>query len=161
MTTRFEKLVEEYHALVMSLIYRYYGGRFRATAEDLSQEVWSKLWEAFKKNENNIVNFKSYLYRTVQTTMWDAARSLEKEGPVGSLEESDEPGGAPDEDGVHTRMALDGLLSRLERDEAQMVRAHLGGFNNAEIAALLGCSEGRVRNLLTRIKKKLTIWGGQ
>ena len=157
MSRRFERLVEEYHVLVMSLIRRYYGGRLNNRAEDISQEVWSKLWESFKKNENNIVNFKSYLYRTVQTTCWEAARSLENlETPQ---DDAAEPGEEPNEHLAGQRMALDKLLSRLKREEAQMVRAHLQGFNNAEIAALLGITEGRVRNLMTRIKKKLVEWG--
>ena len=159
MSQRFEALVDQYHVLVISLIKRYYGGRFREQADDLSQEVWAKLWENFKKNEKNIINFKSYLYRTVQTTLWDTARALEKD--PGPLEDSDEPGETPDTEQVHQRMALEDLLTRLDREESQMIRAHLQGFSNSEIATLLGSTEGRVRNLLTRIKKKLTLWGGK
>jgi len=155
----FEELVAKYHALVKSLILRYYGGRFRDQVEDISQEVWTKLWENFKKNENNIVNFKSYLYRTVQTTLWDAAQSLEKTHRVESLDDGEEPGLDPNEDQAHLLMILDRLVDRLSPEEARMIKAHLKGFNNAEIANLLGCSEGRVRTLLTRIKKKLAIWG--
>ncbi|MDJ0837202.1 MAG: sigma-70 family RNA polymerase sigma factor [Acidobacteriota bacterium] len=159
MAKRFEVLVHEYHTLVISLIKRYYGGRFREQADDISQEIWAKLWESFKKNENNIVNFKSYLYRTVQTTLWDTARALEKD--PGQLDDEAEPGETPNTEQAHQRMALEDLLSRLDEEESRMIRAHLQGFNNAEIGMLLGCSEGRVRNLLTRIKKKLVLWGGK
>ena len=114
-----------------------------------------------KKNENNIINFKSYLYRTVQTTLWDAARSLEKQTQVGSDWECDDLGERPDEELVHNRMQLDRLLEQLSPEESRMIRAHLKGFNNEEIAVLIGCGEGRVRNLLTRIKKKLAKWGKQ
>ena len=158
--TDFNKLVEQYHNLVMSLVRRYYGGRFNDRAEDLAQEVWVRLWESFKKNENNIVNFKSYLYRTVQTTLWDAARKLDKDACLEPIEDNAEPAVEPDENRIHQEIRIENLLDRLKPDEARMMKAHLKGFNNQEIGALMGCSEGRVRNLLTRIKKKLVAWGG-
>lgn len=161
MSDEFEKLVKQYHDLVMALIRRHYSGRFNYQAEDLAQEVWTKLYQSLKKNENNIVNFKSYLYRTVQTTLWDAARSLDKDGLADSLEESEGQGEDVDEDLLHQRMKLQNLLSRLPEEEARMMRAHLQGFSNGEIAVLLGVAEGRVRNLLTRIKKKLVLMGGK
>lgn len=161
MSAKFEKMVSKYHNLVMSLIRKHYHGRFNESAEDISQEVWAKLWENFKKNENNIVNFKSYLYRTVQTTLWDAARSLDKLDREEAIEEVfAEPGTDPDEDRVLQKMQVTRLLEKLNPEEARMMRAHLKGFNNGEIALMLGVSEGRVRNLLTRIKKKMTAWGG-
>ena len=157
MSAKFDALVEKYHALVMSLIHRYYGGRLSDQAEDLSQEVWTRLWERFKKNEKNIVSFKSYLYRTVQTTMWDAIRSVENNLPAEAV---DAETVGSDAEADHQAMAVRHLLTRLPDEEARMMRAYLKGFNNAEIAVLIGCSEGRVRNLLTRIKKKLAIMGG-
>lgn len=157
----FETLVEKYHNLVMSLIRRYYGGRLTSNAEDLSQEVWAKLWENFKKNENNIVNFKSYLYRTVQTTLWDASRSLDKLDREEAIEEAfNEPGVDPNEERVLQKMEVQRLLDQLSPEESRMMRAHLKGFNNGEIADMLGIGEGRVRNLLTRIKKKMADMGG-
>lgn len=157
MSRRFEDLVEEYHALVMALISRYYAGRLRDQADDISQEVWTKLWENFKKNESNIVNFKSYLVRTVQTTLWDTVRKLDQVDLSETIEEIAEP--QRDDPGPHERMALTDLITRLRPEEARIVRAHLQGFDYGEIAALLGVSEGRVRNLLTRIKKKMAKWG--
>ena len=160
MSENFDELVERYHQLVTSLIYRYYGGRLGEYADDLSQEIWTKLWHGFKKNEKNIVSFKSYLYRTVQTTLWDAIRDLEKHDRTDPLEEVVEPGVENNEDQLHQRMRLEDLLHRLPAQEARMMRAHLKGYNNQEIGVLLGVSEGRVRNLLSRIRKKLTLMGG-
>jgi RNA polymerase sigma factor (sigma-70 family) len=159
MPTDFDKLVEEYHGLVMSLIRRYYSGRLRDHAEDLSQEIWIKLYEAHKKNESNIVDFKSYLYRTVQTTLWDAIRSLEKQAGDLPLLETD----TPNEETVsrHERMALEKLAGHLEPHESQVVKLYLQGFSNQEMAVLTGSSEGGIRNLLTRVKKKLAKWGNR
>jgi len=157
MSAKFDQFVQKYHALVISLIHRYYGGRLGAQAEDLSQEVWTRLWQQFKKNENNIVNFKSYLYRTVQTTLWDAVRALED---TQSTEEFDVDQLGSEAQDDHKAMAVRHLLAQLPGEEARMMDAYLKGFSNGEIAVLLGCSEGRVRNLLTRIKKKLTKMGG-
>lgn len=159
MKQSFDDLVAQYHQLVMSLIYRYYGGQLGDRADDLAQEVWTRLWESFKKNERNIINFKSYLYRTVQTTLWDAVRALEKDRQLQPFEEF-EPQQDPEDERLHQRMALERMLETLKPDEARMIRAHLKGFNTEEIATMLGCSEGRVRNLLSRLKKKLIAMGG-
>lgn len=158
MSQSFEDLVAQYQGLVMSLIRRYYGGDLGDRADDLAQEIWIRLWASFEKNERNIVNFKSYLYRTVQTTLWDAIRSLEKERRLEPLEDHEQTHQA--EDLIHLRMDLDQQLASLKPDEARMIRAHLKGFSTDEIATLLNCSEGRVRNLLSRLKRKLTLLGG-
>lgn len=155
----FEKLVSKYHLLVMSLINRYYSGRLSERAEDLSQEIWAKLWENLKKNETNVVNFKSYLYRTVQTTLWDAIRQLDKDQTARSLHPEEEIPQSEETDDLHNRWALDQMLAQLKPEESRMMRAHLKGFNTQEIATLMDCSEGRVRNLLSRIRKKLTLMG--
>lgn len=150
----FEAKVSKYHKLVMSLIHRYYQGKLGNRAEDLSQEVWLKIWESLKKNETNVINFKSYLYRTVQTTLWDAIRKVrEGESDVDleqqEIPESDTPGGDLG------NIELEQRLAKLEWQEQQMVRAHLQGFNYSEIATLLNTSEGAVRNKLSRLKSRL------
>jgi len=155
----FEDLVERYHKLVMSLIQRYYGGRLSEHAEDLSQEIWVKLWTAFKKNEKNVINFKSYLYRTVQTTLWDAIRSNHLSNE--DVEDHPDSASSSGEDELHAKMTLSHILRGLKPEETRMVRAYLQGFNNSEIATLLGCSEGRVRNLLSRLKKKMALVEGE
>lgn len=149
----FEELVARYHKLVMSLINQYYGGQLKSQADDLSQDIWTKLWVAFKKNENNLVSFKSYLYRTVQTTLWDAIRS--KHPNAEEIDDHHMLNNSSNEDVVTAKMSLEQMMRGLKPEEAQMVRAYLKGFNNGEIAGLLGCSEGRVRNLLSRLKKKM------
>lgn len=156
----FENLVHKYQNLVLHLIRRHYGGGLQGQEEDLAQEIWTKLWQGLKKNENNVVNFKSYLYRVVQTTLWDAVETLKKQAPVNEPmpEEETAPESAPEQ--PVDRLALDTLVAKLKPEEARMIKAHLKGFSNEEIAVLLGTTEGRVRNLLTRIKKKLAELGG-
>jgi RNA polymerase sigma factor (sigma-70 family) len=85
---------------------------------------------------------------------------LEKHDRTDPLEEVVMPGVEADEDQIHQRMRLEDLLHRLPAQEARMMRAHLKGYSNQEIAVLLDVSEGRVRNLLSRIRKKLTLMGG-
>jgi len=157
MSSKFEALVEKYHRLVMHLISQYYGGALRHEADDLSQEIWTKLWEQFKKNEKNIVNFKSYLYRTVQTTLWDAIRRCERLEPSTDVYDEIESREGREEPRVLAKVEVERLMRDLRPQEKLMVQAYLKGYTNAEIATLLGCSEGRVRNLLFRIRKK---WAG-
>ncbi len=153
----FDQMVQQYQRLVIDLIRKYYSGKLRHMEEDLAQEVWLKLWSALSKNESKVDDFKSYLYRTVQTTLWDAIRRVEKEaGPDLELEvfvpaDDDQPS-------TDARLELESRMQVLTHEESLMIRAHLRGFNHEEIANLLAVSEGRVRNLLTRIKKKMA-WG--
>lgn len=147
----FDALVQKYQNLVLSLIQRTYGGHLAHQKEDLAQEVWIKLWDALKKNEKNIVSFKSYLYRTVQTTMWDAMQRLERM-PVEPLEDLPEE---PDQEPLLGKMSLEKLLESLSKDEQVMLKAWSNGFSYDDIAHLMKCSEGRVRNIISRAKKKL------
>ena len=114
--------------------------------------------DAFQKNQTNIVSFKSYLYRTVQTTLWDAIRTLDKDSQTESLTDG-HPVMAPSDRLHEERLALEGYLKELKPEEVRLIRAHLNGFSTDEIATLMGWSEGRVRNLLSRLKKKLIEMG--
>ncbi|MCB1043210.1 MAG: sigma-70 family RNA polymerase sigma factor [Acidobacteria bacterium] len=147
----FDELVAKYQRLVLDLIRKYYGGQLRHLEDDLSQEIWIKLWSAFKKSESQIDDFKSYLYRTVQTTLWDAIRMVEKRSAVGL----DDLELAEPESDLDSRMELETRMKGLSDEENLMIRAHLRGYNYDEIATMLDVSEGRVRNLMTRIKKKM------
>ena len=152
----FEAHVTQYRDLVMALIRRHYGGQLGHHAEDLSQEVWAKLWESLKKNETNVVSFKSYLYRTVQTTLWDAVEKLKREGLQPIDEELELPALQDVQSETLAAIEVEQRLESFSKQEQQMMQAHLKGFNYADIAALLGISEGRVRNSLSRMKKKMT-----
>lgn len=160
MSHKFEQLVEKYHRLVLHLVRKYYGGRFLEEAEDISQEIWSKLWVHLKKNESQVVNFKSYLYRTVQTTLWDTVQRAERD-PLSQSEELQLDNLQHDrspqlvEAEIHSRQMVSVLLRSLKKEDQIIVKAYLQGLNYDEIAVLLGTSEGRIRNLLTRIKKKM------
>ncbi|MCB1052850.1 MAG: sigma-70 family RNA polymerase sigma factor [Acidobacteria bacterium] len=151
----FEDLVQQYHLLVLHLIRRYYGGALGHLEEDLSQEVWTKLWDSFQKNESNIVQFKSYLYRTVQTTLWDAMRRLDQQTTESLADQLEEPQAEPFSPGLISQLDLEKKMDGLNREERLMVQAWLKGFSYQEIADLLACGEGRVRNCLSRIRKKL------
>lgn len=152
----FEDLVQSYHKLVLHLIHSYYGGAFQGQAEDLSQEIWTKLWNQFKKNESQVVNFKSYLYRTVQTTLWDAVRKRDRDPVELAQPELDQDLSSKSHEARFlAEYRVERLLNRLKREERLMMKAHLQGFSYPEIATMLNTSEGRVRNLISRIKKKL------
>lgn len=152
---RFEELVARYQRLLMSLIHRYWGGRLSHQADDLAQEVWAKLWVQFKKNESNVINFKSYMVRTLQTTMWDAIRTCENAAEE-ALSEETPTGCVPSgEAALLQSLQLQRLLEGLPDEEALMLRAHAQGFSSDEIARMLGCGEGRVRNRVSRLKKQL------
>ncbi|PIE03726.1 MAG: hypothetical protein CSA81_00685 [Acidobacteria bacterium] len=160
MSYEFEELVKKYQKLVIHLIHKYYGGALKEDSEDIAQDVWTKLWSQLKNNESQVVNFKSYLYRTVQTTLWDAVRKTEKTASVQTSEEELEGIGShlryqTNEERFLVNDQLEKLIVNLNDEEQLIVRAHLKGFNYDEIASLIGVSQGRVRNLLTRIKKKM------
>jgi RNA polymerase sigma factor (sigma-70 family) len=155
MSQDFEALVGQYQQLVLHLIRRSHGGALAHLGEDLAQDVWTKLWDSFSRHESSILHFKSYLYRTVQTTLWDAMQRLQTR-PTSSLEdELAEPAGPCFAEPVEQALDLDRRLELLGRQERLMVRAWLQGYNYEEIAGLLGISEGRVRNSLSRAKKRM------
>jgi RNA polymerase sigma-70 factor (ECF subfamily) len=126
--------------------------------DEIFQEVRIRLWHAKERGERIEVVSPAYVYRIARTAAIDVIRRTHhsEEHTLGSTAERKLPwGGAPR--GADTSLddaELDGkvrgALGALPDARRTVVEMHLAGYAAREIAAMLGWTAGKVRNLLSR-----------
>jgi RNA polymerase sigma-70 factor (ECF subfamily) len=159
---RWRALVEEYgrflRRTIIRLCPRYLGLDF----DDIEQEARLRLWQALR-NEREITNPASYLYRIAATATIDAIRRVKarREEPLEAPREGDSLPEEPldvasathtveDTERRHLLHQIEGALCRLSESRRRAVGFHLQGYTTAEIGALLDWSEPKARNLVYR-----------
>jgi RNA polymerase sigma-70 factor (ECF subfamily) len=121
-------------------------------AKDLVQETFIAVWQNLPKfrNESSI---STWVFRIATN---NCLRLLEKEKKVSKTEL---PFQLEDKAEVHTEEKIDFLytcISELEEMERIIISMVLEDLPQAEIAAIVGLSDGHVRVKIHRIKEKLT-----
>ena len=152
---RLEELVRQYGRLIRRVIARVGGREAALVGDDIEQAVVLGLWQQLKR-EQSIDHPASYIYRaavreTIRTLKRERARRAEPEESIG-------PEGAPAAGGdpftalraKEQAEAIERGLSRLAPERRQAARAHLAGFEAAEIMAMYGWSYQKARNLIAR-----------
>lgn len=132
-------------------------GLVGADADELLQEVRIRLWRSGGSRERIEGLGASYVYRTAVSAAVDLIRQRRR-GPAVVQEERTvseravEPRHAPDRalEGRELGAAVEAALRQLAEARRVTVRLHLAGYEREEIAALLGWSEAKTRNLLYR-----------
>ena len=141
-------------------VYRhiYYRVGSIADAEDLTQQVFLKAWEAIDRFRKTTRPFLAWLMTISRNLVIDFYRTrknqvpLEAEGPVDTRTANPEQVAEAHWEQARLRRAI----SQLHPDQQQVVVLRfLEGFRNAEIAAATGKSEGAVRVALHRALVKL------
>ncbi len=150
---------------------RHVGFRHRLTGADLDemlQDVRIRIWRSLQSGEKIATVSPSYLYRAATTAALDLIRRR-RPPRVRSLEE------VPVTSMALPAMKADPAASLAETEEIahavsflgdgrrQVVRMYLAGYSREEIAALLGWTEAKTRNLLYRglgdLRQRLTARG--
>ena len=144
---RFDDLVRTYGADLYR--YAFWLARESRQAEDVVQEALLRGWRGFPRLRDPAAA-KAWLYSIVRNEFY---RSLAKTGPplenLDDLELADES--APPSH-LEMREALMALPPSYAEPLALQV---LGGFSCAEIAAMMGISEGAAMTRLTRARQAL------
>jgi len=153
----------ELYIIFVEKIYRYifYHVKSKATAEDITGEVFLKAWRAISSCRGKEDKFSPWLYRIAHNQMVDEIRkkqrrpSLEIENieGIGDLESSVE--------GHLEQQELLGVIDRLTSNQRQVIiLKFIEGLDNREIANIMGKSEGAIRVLqmraLSTLKKELS-----
>ncbi|MBA4388190.1 MAG: hypothetical protein C0404_09430 [Verrucomicrobia bacterium] len=131
-----------------------------ATAQDVVQNVFIKLFRAWKEGTHPTEKLKGWLYRVAHNEAIDLVR---RESRLRVLHEKQAEAAAVCTDGHHCPMSDDdrrelvlGLLKKLHPREQQIILLRMEeGLSYEEISTITGRSEGNVGNILHHAVKKL------
>lgn len=130
-------------------------------AEDLTQDVFFKIWNNAAKWEPGRALFSTWLHRVTVNLCYDhlrKRREVKLDDLPQVLQDNRDPGPGADEAleekmmSVRVRSALDILP---ERQKAAIALCHFEGFTNSEAADILETTIEAVESLLTRGRRKL------
>jgi RNA polymerase sigma-70 factor (ECF subfamily) len=144
---RFEDLVRAHAADLYR--YAYWLARDRSQAEDIVQEALLRGWRAYPRLRAQDAA-KSWLFSIVRNEYLRIVQSNSRQPE--SLEGLDPADDRPGTFGLEMRDALMSLPASYAEPLALQV---LGGFSCAEIAAMLGTTEGATMTRLTRARQAL------
>jgi RNA polymerase sigma-70 factor (ECF subfamily) len=144
---RFDELVRQHAADLYR--YAFWLARDRSRAEDIVQEALLRGWRAWPRLRAQAAA-KSWLFSIVRNEYLRAAEAGAREPE--SLEGLDPPDDRPVEAGLEMREALMALPAGYAEPLALQV---LGGFSCAEMAEMLGTTEGATMTRLTRARQAL------
>lgn len=148
--SQFEALVRAYSAELYR--YAYWLCRDRFLAEDLVQETFGRAWQSWERLRDDKAA-RSWLYtilRNEHARLFERKRfDIDEAADVDSL--IDHTGAAP-----HEEIMMNQMLGALPRGYREpLVLQVLGGYSCAEIAEIIGTSEGAVMTRLTRARLAL------
>ena len=147
------ELYDRYEAKIYNYIYRRCGEQ--ALAEDLTAQVFLKMLESIRDNKSWHSSFSGWLYRIAHNLVIDHYRRRDRQPSVNI---DDAPPTASDlEDPVETaQMNIDAerlraAIGRLTDEQSEVVSLRfLEGYSIAEVAAMVGRSEGAIKALQYR-----------
>lgn len=139
--------------------------RDHATAEDLTQQVFLKAWQAIPRYEQRNVPFKSWLYRMAHNQMVDHFRTKRTTVDLEGIDRAEPAEAEALVIAGETRKVLEGALLRLSTDHREvLVLRFLMEKSAAEIGAIMGRKEVTVRGLQLRallaLRRELDSMGG-
>ena len=162
----FEILVARHQTSILNLIYRYVGDRTQAN--DLSQEVFLRVWQA-AGNYRPEAKFTTWIYRITVNLCFNELKSARRkrwfqfprsDADHVSQAEEDFPNRSPSpEDLLLTkergRQISDALQSLPDNQRLALVLKRYDDLSYQEIAQIIGCSVSAVESLLVRAKRNL------
>jgi RNA polymerase sigma-70 factor (ECF subfamily) len=152
---RLEELVRQYGRLIRNVISRIAGRAAPLIGEDIEQEIVLALWRQINR-EQTIEHPASYIYRAA---VRETVRQLQRETARRSEPLSEELSASVRDSGhdPHAALAAKDLATKLQAaidhlapDRRRAVRAHLAGFEVAEIMQMTSWSYQKTRNLIAR-----------
>ena len=153
-TRVFEEIYQRFGDRMKSIAWNHLGNR--SDAEDAVQETFLKIHRAAKTYSGE-ASFSTWAFRILVNTCYDVLRRRRRrieEAPIDDTPETAERT-APNIDEAK-RMTLRKLLSELtEQRRTVFTLFEIEGLSHAEIAEILGISEGNSKWILFATKKEL------
>lgn len=137
-----------------------------ATAEDLTQQVFLKAWQAIPRYEQRNVPFKSWLYRMAHNQMVDHFRTHRHTVDLEGVDRAEAPEAEASVLAGELRGQLEAGLRRLSADHREvLILRFIMEKSAAEIGEIMGRKEVTVRGLQLRalraLRRELDMMGGR
>ncbi len=153
----------EIYSIYLDRIFRYvfYQVRNRATAEDLTEEIFVKAWESISKFRWKGPPFVAWLYRIARNHIIDYFRTKKQEETLDEGLLSDDKDPEQETGDRQMQRVLSAAISTLPRQQRQIIiLKFIEGLESCEIAQVLKKSQGAIRVLqmraLVALRKKLS-----
>jgi RNA polymerase sigma-70 factor, ECF subfamily len=147
----YTRYLDEFHR------YIYYRVANRFDAEDLTETVFIKAWDALPRFTSAKVNFRAWLYRIAQNTIVDYYRG--RQTTADGISEQLRDSRPSLENQLQSQDESQGLARAIQSLDSNLQQVIICRFVNemshAETAEALGLNEGHVRVLQMRALQKL------
>ena len=144
-----------------SPLLRYLKGRRVIDPEDIASETWLSIIGSLSKFQGDGGDFRAWIFSTARRRIIDGARrasvrpKLEQIGEAESASAPNDPSFTPGA-GSEADQAVSELVDCLTDEQRDVVLLRvLGGFSAAEVAKIVGRSEGAIRVIQHRAIKKM------
>lgn len=139
-------------------IYRYTYHRLgaREQAEDATSQIFLKALTALPTHRTDR-SFRSWLFTIAHNVVTDCYRARKPQDPLALVPEPIDSRGSPEDEAI-ARVEQDELhrmLEQLSVDQRRILELRLAGLNSAEIAQVLGKSQGAVKVAQSRAIARL------
>ena len=132
--------------------YRMLGDRFEA--EDAVQNLYVRLWEQ-KERLDHLVSPKEYCLRALKNICIDRWRRMRaRDEEVDFVEEISEANAPPDVEGEEAEEFVNHFLATLPQRQQRVMTMQMQGSSIEEIAKVTELTEGNVKVMLSRIRKR-------
>ena len=132
--------------------YRMLGDRFEA--EDAVQNLYVRLWEQ-KERLDNLVSPKEYCLRALKNISIDRWRRMRaRDEEVDFVEEISEANAPPDTEREEAEEFIEHFLATLPERQQRVMTMQIQGNSIEEIAEVTKLTEGNVKVMLSRIRKR-------
>ena len=128
------------------------GDRFEA--EDAVQNLYVRLWEQ-RDEIGNIVSPEAYCRTMLKRICIDRWRRIRtRDADVEFVEETSEANAPPEAEGEAAAEYLEHFLTTLPEMQRRVMRMQMQGSSPEEIAKATGLTEGNVKVIVSRIRKR-------
>lgn len=152
---RLEELIRNYGRLIRKVVARVGGRETALVSEDIEQTIVFRIWRLLER-EQTIEHPTSYIYRAAVRETIRALRQEHARRGTGDAMEAipDSPSAAGNPhaalEAQEEAAVINQGIEQLAPDRRRAVRAHLAGFDVAEITKMYGWSYQKARNLIAR-----------
>lgn len=123
-----------------------------ASAEDITQEVFLRLWLKAAEFDASKARLTTWLHRMAHNLAIDHLRKRQREAPLEGFEDFES---AADEETGDPARVLQALMQLPERQRSALTLTYYQDLSNREVADIMGLGTRAVESLLVRARSAL------